>query len=919
MGLSNTPTGLSALDKVTPVKTRDAMHRKANLNNTLTILIAFALVERSESDDMSPSSSRSSKRSFDRNVDYLDLLRIHSVVQAFFTDSLHEQRQIPFWLERAMAVWYRSYDEADRRIREDPRVGLPDDYRRFCIHGQKLLQNLGRFERRYPSLAKFRPQLEQRLEKIQGQIDHLSHAIQTNTTDGSAAGHATSIFDRASTSSQSDAATMQSHSSETSGMGSLGDGESEMVQSPVVELLELDVPYPSTPVMPTAPEIIEDDDQETVILSVAGTQVHVGATELAEVVSLPPDPSDHHQETAAFDDWHEAIPHHRVITRQETRRYHDRAGAWRDNTISDPRVGLSREMAVGSVFSKRETSRSPLGARLTARSDAEMELNKIKLATPPPKEPTASFGYQMPTRPSLLGINSWALPRRAKALDSEAAQPPAEVLSGGLAQILSSSKTWTQATLEVLKRTVLGSDKHAEEPAQFGLPPESHFTPPAPIFRGSRSANSSPASNLSPFPPPSFSGIPTEDLLAKPGLPLAIHRWDTVDQPNGTLVNSSGMEWASDPDPLSLSYPPLPPSRQQRPSNIHPAPIILHSGLPTGYSSQPMSRDGSHQSNPSIVQSPPSRSPSPPHSNPLSVYHKSSPMPAGPATTTKALLIPAAQTRLSPFARARPPSYTETEPSPRLDTPFSDVDTSYHRWEQHHGLAPPTTTLGASFPPAAASSSSGGIGNSAGKQPLTRWRRGRGTGRGREERRAHSLSPPPPLPPSLHTGERDGDGVGRSGSPSRGRPQTQPQHHQQHLHHYGVHHLNQHQQPHHQQLHHQHHQHQHLQHQLQHHPNHHQHNQHPPTTTNDKTGGEPMARSGSADSRSSGGGGIGGIKIDDQTVVEFGSPGLGSSSGSGGGLKSGDDTGAGTGGGGGKSRIRKGSLPFSFDGLGILE
>ena len=920
------------------------MHRKANLNNTLTILIAFALVERSESDDMSPSSSRSSKRSFDRNVDYLDLLRIHSVVQAFFTDSLHEQHQIPFWLERAMAVWYRSYDEADRRIREDPRVGLPDDYRRFCIHGQKLLQNLGRFERRYPSLARFRPQLEQRLEKIQGQIDHLSHAIQTNITDGSAAEHPASIFDRVSTSSQSDAATMQSHSSEASASGSLGDGENELVQSPVMDLVELDMPYPSTPMMPTAPGIIEDDDQETVILSMAGTQVHVGATELAEVVSLPPDPSDHYQDRAAFDDWQEAIPHHRVITRQETRRYHDRAGAWRDNTISDPRVGLSREIAVGSVFSRRETSRSPLGARLTARSDAEMELNKLKLATPPPREPGASFGYQISTRPSLLGINSWALPRGAKALDSEVAQPAAEDFSGGLVQILSSSKTWTEATLKMLKKTVLGSDKHAEEPPQSRLPPgEGHFTPPAPIFRGSRSANSSPASNPSPFPPPSFSGIPTEDLLAKPGLPLVIHRWDTVDQPDGTLVNSSGMEWASDPDPLSLSYPPLPPSRQQRPSNIHPAHIILHSGLPTGYSSQPMSRDGSHQSNPSIVQSPPSRPPSPPHSNPLSIYHKHSPIPAGAAaTTTKALLIPTPQTRLSPFARARPPSYTETEPSPRLDTPFPDVDTSYHRWEQHHGLAPPTATPGASFPPATGSSSSGsgsGAGNSAGKQPLTRWRRGRGTARGRGERRAHSLSPPPPPPlasPPLNAGERDeGEGRGRSGSPSRGRLPSQTragaagtgghtallplqQQQQQHLHHhYGVHHVNQHQQLHHQQLHHQ------QQHQ-QHHSNQHHH---PPLTaasTNHQPalGGEQMARSGS------GGSGTGGIRMDDGTVVEFGSPGLGSGSGSVGGFRSGDDTGAGagTGGGGGKSQIRRGSYPFSFsgvggggDGLGILE
>ncbi|KAK4131486.1 hypothetical protein BT67DRAFT_451734 [Trichocladium antarcticum] len=147
--------GLPALDKVTPVKTYDARQCKSSIDNTLKILIAFALVGRSESDDLSPTSSRSSKRSFDKQADHLDLLRVHSVVQAFFIDTLHDARQLDFWLGRATAVWCRSYDEADRRIQEGPRVGLPDDYRRFAIHGQKLSQNLARFERRAARSARW--------------------------------------------------------------------------------------------------------------------------------------------------------------------------------------------------------------------------------------------------------------------------------------------------------------------------------------------------------------------------------------------------------------------------------------------------------------------------------------------------------------------------------------------------------------------------------------------------------------------------------------------------------------------------------------------------------------------------------------------------------------------------------------------
>ncbi|KAK4098094.1 hypothetical protein N658DRAFT_488741 [Parathielavia hyrcaniae] len=586
--------GLSALDRVTPVKTRDALHGKASLNNTLKVLIAFALVQRSESDEISPTSSRSSKRSFDRHADYLDLLRVHSVVQAFFIDSLHEQHRVPFWLERATAVWCRSYDEADKRIQEDPRVGLPDDYRRFCIHGEKLRQHLGRFEKRYPGLGTVKSMLDERLEKIQAQIDHLSHAIQKNILDGSPEEHPASVFDRVSNSSQSDSATMESHSSEVSA-GSF-DGDGALVQSP--SLLEpspqTEIPYPSTPVMPRVPEIIEDDE-ETVI----GTQVHAGGTEI-DVVSLPPDPLDEHEEAAAFSDWYDVIPHHRVIRRQETRRYHDRAGAWRDRTISDPRVGLSREIALGSISSKREAlGPSPLGARLTAQSEAEMELSKIKMASPPLPKPRGSFSSQAPVRPDMLiGRNSWARPQAQKTPSTEVAEIPPEQFSSGLAQVLSSPKSWTQATINLLKKTVLPSETPTGTPSQPQLRSEEELViPPGPIFRGSRSANSSPASHTSPFPPPSFAGIPTEDLLPRTGLPIVVRRWDTVVYPPaGTPVTSSGIEWSSTPpDPLSLSYPTLLPSRQQ-----HPDLLPIRSGPAAGYTSQPMSRDGSHRSNPSI-------------------------------------------------------------------------------------------------------------------------------------------------------------------------------------------------------------------------------------------------------------------------------------------------------------------------------
>ncbi|KAL2163395.1 hypothetical protein VTH06DRAFT_5452 [Thermothelomyces fergusii] len=835
--------GLSALDKVTPVKTLDAMHRKPSLDNTLKVLIAFGLIERSESDDISPTSSRSSSRSFDRHADYLDVLRIHSVVQAFFIDSLYEQRQIPFWLQRAVAVWARSYDEADRRIQEDPRVGLPDDYRRFCIHGEKLLKNLNRFEKRYPKLAVARSHLEERLQKIQGQIDDLSHAIQKNIVDGSVEEYPASVFDRISASSQSDTATMQSHGSQLSGMAS---GESSLVQSPVSELLEQEVqpvvPYPTTPSMPEVPEMYEDDDQDTIALSMVGTQVHVGATD--EVASLPPDPRDDHHLRSSFDDWRDAIPRDRVITRQEARRYRDRAGSWRDKTISDPRVGLNREVALGSISGTRDASGLRSKARLTAQSEAEMRLSEIKKAAPLSPHQGEGFSSQIMSRPNtLLGRNSWSLPQAQKPSETEVAQVLPNDSSGGAKRVslsLSSSsssssspRSWTEATLKLLKKTVLPSNKRTEKesrpqqhqhqhqhqhqqqrPQQPGVLPEDMVSP-TPIVRGSRSTNSSPAGATSPFLPPPHTSVPTADLFARTERsgPLVVRRWDTVIYPvDGAPVTSTGIESFSTVDPVPPSYPSLLPSRHQQ-LDPRSQDFLRGNGArpPTGYSSQPMSRDGSQQSNPGIdihipeparaIESPASHSSSPSSlmtgGSFNAVQQRHSPTGLGlglpPASASSGSLPipipPSFSSHLTPFARTsqqRPPSFTQTEPSPRIDSAFPDIDTSYHQWERHYhwsqhraGTSPAMSTE--ILPPAASRTTAG---NWMGKKsaglrwrPSTRGTRflpirgaragsGNGKAKGGKGRRAHSHSPPGSPGTELVVGSSSSDDLALSSWPS---------------------------------------------------------------------------------------------------------------------------------------------------------
>ncbi|OHW99541.1 LipA and NB-ARC domain-containing protein, partial [Colletotrichum incanum] len=137
--------GLKALDKRTPVKTETTRHKRS-LTHTFVTLINFALVERNETDDIPSSSSQSSRQSVDLVAEPLDTLRVHSIVQAFFIELLAEEGQLVFWLERAVRVFCRSFDEAYAKMNTDPDTGLPDDYRQYIRHGKKLMEHLDRHE-----------------------------------------------------------------------------------------------------------------------------------------------------------------------------------------------------------------------------------------------------------------------------------------------------------------------------------------------------------------------------------------------------------------------------------------------------------------------------------------------------------------------------------------------------------------------------------------------------------------------------------------------------------------------------------------------------------------------------------------------------------------------------------------------------
>ncbi|EFQ31780.1 LipA and NB-ARC domain-containing protein [Colletotrichum graminicola M1.001] len=211
--------GLKALDKRTPVKTETTRHKKS-LTQTLVTLINFALIERNETDDIPSSSSQSTRQSVELIPEPLDTLRVHSIVQAFFMELLAEERQLEFWLERAVRVFCQSLDEADARMGTDPDTGLPDDYRQYVRHGKKLMEHLDRHghshkhhkakeqpnsQRDNPAdLVTAKADLERRLAKLPREIDKLQKAVSTDIVDGNKTATHSSVFERTcSISSQS--------------------------------------------------------------------------------------------------------------------------------------------------------------------------------------------------------------------------------------------------------------------------------------------------------------------------------------------------------------------------------------------------------------------------------------------------------------------------------------------------------------------------------------------------------------------------------------------------------------------------------------------------------------------------------------------------------------------------------------------
>lgn len=702
--------GLRALEKSTPYKTRDAAtHQKPSLNNTLKVLIAFALVDRTDSYDLSPTSSRTSKKSLDLPTESMDTLRMHSVIQRYFIEYLASKKQHIFWLERSVEVFCKAFGEADARIKENPRIGMPDDYKRFLLHGKRLLAHLKHYERRSPEeLRPLRKRLEEKLPVIEAEADRLHKEIQAKIV-GQAPGSGemyqqTSIFDRANSLSESDSGTTSSQSHSQQDWTPLDDDFSGYFLSPVaVDADQLYNAY-GVPVLPYPVDdednVVEDDDNDATpilqdtpkgafppagsLFGEGGWQTIVDPQRAQQQrkssTSLLSHGKDDHKTPAGV-----TISRH---TAEAPRRgshvsSRDSLAEIRKHSPTPPRGGGI--IKGGRSLSQGTSATRPTGLLSTGTNHYGIvaagltptdELSHAEFSTafaemPTPGSSTAAFTQRFKEN---SGSSPWAAGRKLSDESSRSGR-------SGLVAAPTSTRT------------------------SPGIEQQQQFTATMPPFPAlaTRSARSSPGQGVSPFYPP---GLPVERhsnsslrLIEHP--PPSFHQWNTTSYHPGMGLPRVESSSLGEDGAMTMSYPPpLPPPRTtERPLRRQPGGVFASppTSMPCwpglkvddriGTSSTPMSRNSSSSVNSptygSRHRSPdsmrggtatakvtiPDRGRS--HSSPLSSPVTTMMIPSSAATIQQR--FPAAA---MPGRNSRPASVV-TEPSPRIMPRYDALDMPY--------------------------------------------------------------------------------------------------------------------------------------------------------------------------------------------------------------------------------------------------
>ncbi|PQE24937.1 and NB-ARC domain-containing protein [Rutstroemia sp. NJR-2017a WRK4] len=395
--------GLAKLD--VPVKASERITGKS-LNNTFKVLNKFALIDRNEH-ETSLQSSQTSRGSRDLLADNIDVIRLHSVVQGFFIDTLHAKGELPMWLDRAINVFCHSFTEANERITRKTPTGLVEDYRLYEIHGTKLQGHLERYKKEYIRRHKkehLDPEataimLEEVLIIIQGEIERRTPECSHMITGGRPDAFQTSIFDRTSSSSDTGADPDTPADRFTDGTPWALDGEDIQIESPssLIHDPQFLRQIEKMKYIEFPPRLPKED---------TGYDTDREASNSNTTLTLqPPAPSLPQASPESPGGAWETVQHHRTRapkTPKPTPRPNStpRRPSFRPPNLLVPRV--THETAHGVI--QKSDSRPPSRGRLSGRSSAEVALAHISKASPPPirgagmiQDRRRSSGHKVPS------------------------------------------------------------------------------------------------------------------------------------------------------------------------------------------------------------------------------------------------------------------------------------------------------------------------------------------------------------------------------------------------------------------------------------------------------------------------------------------------------------------------------------------
>ncbi|KAI9643715.1 hypothetical protein NHQ30_008338 [Ciborinia camelliae] len=644
--------GLDALD--VPIRASEPITGRS-LNNTFKVLNKFALIDRNEH-EASLDSSQTSKGSRDLLSDNIDVIRLHSVVQGFFVDTLHAKGKLPMWLDRAIGVFCHSFEQANDRITQKAHTGLVEDYRLYEIHGIKLQQHLERHRKEYIKRHKkemLDPEtthgmLEDVLNAIRSEIQRRTPESSHVIAGGRPEAFQTSIFDRTSSSSDTGADPETPADRYIEGtpwvLGPHIESPRSLVHNQdflqqVESIKKIQFP-PQLPKEDTG----YDSDREGSTLTLQPLKSTVPQ------VTSPESPGGF---------WEVVKPRrtkatapkldlHRTIRAQESRRYRHRAVSFRSMTpgITDPRV--TSVIAHGEL--QQPDNRPQSRGRLSGQSCARVSLAHISKTSPPPIRTGGPIQDRRASGHKLTELN---LITRAPTYASAVAGPTRDTASRHGTEENFSDTTSNLGYPEPI--TAIAALQRIPHDIAPSIPrPRTPYTPMPPYpntpdlyYQQPYHASDSNLYNMpnlntshdsfNPIPDPFNNIYPimtgpvpiTRSSVAcnpmspslKRDLPHDYPGWDSQSYPNslnGSLhIPTSYQTNPQNPNQLnlpthfqSLSSPNLLPSQEYRPnpSTYYPGhPEFSHSetiGTTTartspqesGYTSQPMSRDPSGQS-----------------------------------------------------------------------------------------------------------------------------------------------------------------------------------------------------------------------------------------------------------------------------------------------------------------------------------